>query len=103
MRNIPSKQIFLALLRTNRPDGEEINEEEIADDARNLYEKHLTWIELLSNRRLFLFEEIPRRCSSNFDRSNEQLKRIFDVYERYSGVEIEEALKNDGTLTAIGK
>lgn len=58
MRDIPSKEIFLALLHADRPEGEEIDEAGLADDARNLYQKQLTWVQLLSHRRLIPSEEI---------------------------------------------
>lgn len=54
MRASPSKEIFLALLHADRPEDEEIDEAGLADDARNLYQKQLTWIQLVSHRRLIL-------------------------------------------------
>jgi len=58
--NTSSKHIFLALLRADRPEEEEINNDEVLEDARNLYETNSKWqidgstfIQLLYNRRFF--------------------------------------------------
>ena len=58
MRDIPSKEILLALFHADRPEDEEIDEAGLADDARNLYQKQLTWVQLVSHRRLIFFEEL---------------------------------------------
>lgn len=60
IEDTPSKQIFLALLRADRPEGQDIDEEEISNDARNLYQTNSKWrmdgstfVQLLCNRRFF--------------------------------------------------
>ena len=54
----PSKRIFLALLRANRPEDEAFDEDEVVDDARYLSESISKWrtdgstfIRLLCDRR----------------------------------------------------
>lgn len=57
--NNPSKRIFLALLQSNRPEDNAINDKEILKDARDLYETESKWktdesifLRLLCTRRL---------------------------------------------------
>ena len=56
--DIPSTRIFLALLQANRPEDDNIDKDEVLDDARNLAESQAKWrvdgstfIRLLCNRR----------------------------------------------------
>jgi hypothetical protein len=57
----PSKRVFLALLQSDRPEDNSINEKKISNDARDLYETESKWksddsvfIRLLCTRRLLI-------------------------------------------------
>ncbi len=104
------------MLQADRPEDQEINHEKISDDARNLYETNSKWrtdgstfIELICNRRYFQMEKLSFKENSLFICSNEQLKQIFDGYQQFSGIDIEQMIKIDAdielsrTLMAIGK
>ena len=59
---IHSKRIFITLLQSNRPEDNDINDNEILKDARDLYETESKWktdgsifIRLLCTRRFDYF------------------------------------------------
>ncbi|CAF3349728.1 unnamed protein product [Rotaria sp. Silwood1] len=79
-----SKQIILALLQANRPEDDNIDDDEVLEDAQNLYETNAKW----------------RRDGSTFirllcNRSNANLKQIFDAYQQFSKIDIEQAIQID--------
>lgn len=114
--DIPSTRIFLALLQANRPEDDNIDKDEVLDDARNLAESQAKWrvdgstfIRLLCNRRYWIhFLGICTIFSISLF-SNAHLKQTFAAYQRYTRVDIEDTIKMDvnselsRTLMAIGK
>ncbi|CAF3699345.1 unnamed protein product [Rotaria sordida] len=80
----PSKQIILALLQANRPEDNDIDDDEVLEDAQYLYETNSKW----------------RRDGSTFirllcNRSNTHLKQIFDAYPQFSKTDIEQSIQID--------
>lgn len=76
------KDMLLTLYRAVRPEDNEISNTAVYRDARKLYESGAQW---RSKDSPFL----RLLCS----RSNGQLKQIFAVYNQFSDVDIEEAIK----------
>ncbi|CAF3384264.1 unnamed protein product [Rotaria sp. Silwood1] len=84
-----SKKIFLALLKSNRPEYNVIDDDELLRDARELYEGATQWkIDASIFVRLL--------CT----RSNAQLKQIFTNYLQFGKTNIEQAVQvyTDGDL-----
>ncbi|CAF4592347.1 unnamed protein product, partial [Rotaria sp. Silwood2] len=80
----PSQQIILALLQANRPEDDNIDDDEVLEDAQNLYETNTKW----------------RRDGSTFirllcNRSDANLKQIFDAYQQFSQIDIEQSIQID--------
>ncbi|CAF0771349.1 unnamed protein product [Didymodactylos carnosus] len=79
------KKILVALLQGSRPDSNEINEDDVQNDARSLYEAgekkwgtdESTFIQILCNR------------------SDVQLRAVFDAYSQFSKKDIEAAIKSE--------
>ncbi|CAF1295256.1 unnamed protein product [Adineta steineri] len=83
-RENPSKQIFLSLLQANRPEDNRIDEGQVVNDARNLYDSRSKWqtdgstfIQLLCNR------------------NNAHLKQTFAAYQQFNRFDIEQSIRND--------
>ncbi|CAF0945835.1 unnamed protein product [Adineta steineri] len=79
---LSTKKIYLTILQSNRPDDNNVNDNEILKDSRDLYETGAKWhvdgstfIQLL--------------CS----RSNLQLKHIFAAYQKFSNIDIEQTIR----------
>ncbi|CAF2947711.1 unnamed protein product [Rotaria sp. Silwood2] len=93
------KKLLVALIQGQRPESNRINENEIKNDAKQLYEAGIKkwgtdeskFIQILSNR------------------SNVQLKAIFEAYQQYSKRDIEDDIKSETSgslcngLLTIGK
>jgi hypothetical protein len=115
-RETSSRRIFLALLQANRPENDEIDEDEVLNDARNLHESNSTWridgstfIRLLCNRTFVFDQSIFRNIINHFLYfSNAHLKQTFDAYQKFNGIDIEQSIKRDTdtdlsrTLMTIG-
>jgi hypothetical protein len=115
-RETSSRRIFLALLQANRPENDEIDEDEVLNDARNLHESNSTWridgstfIRLLCNRRFVFDQSIFRNIIHHLLYfSNAHLKQTFDAYQKFSGMDIEQSIKSgtdidlSRTLMTIG-
>ncbi|CAF4083473.1 unnamed protein product [Rotaria magnacalcarata] len=83
----PSKQIIIALLQGNRPENDNIDEDEVLEDAQQLYQTNSKW----------------RKDGSTFvrllcNRSTENLKQIFATYQEFSGIDIEDSIQIDKDL-----
>ncbi|CAF1316041.1 unnamed protein product [Rotaria magnacalcarata] len=83
----PSKQIIIALLQGNRPENDNIDEDEVLEDAQQLYQTNSKW----------------RKDGSTFvrllcNRSTENLKQIFASYQEFSGIDIEDSIQIDKDL-----
>ena len=112
------RKILLALLQGQRPDSNEVNEDEAENDARTLFEAgekkwgtdEAKFVDIISSRRctiISLFIVFSTRFFSLA--SNAQLKAIYDAYGHFSKKDIETAIKSETSgnlcraLLAIGK
>ncbi|CAF2785426.1 unnamed protein product [Rotaria sp. Silwood2] len=88
-RDSPSKKLFLALLKSNRPESNDIDDNEILKDARQLCEGATTW---KTDGSIF----VQLLCT----RSNAQLRKIFASYQQFGKTDIEQATQvyTDGDL-----
>ncbi|CAM2712638.1 unnamed protein product [Rotaria socialis] len=83
----PSKLIIIALLQANRPENDNIDDDEVLEDAQQLYQTNSKW----------------RKDGSMFvrllcNRSTENLKQIFAAYQEFSGIDIEDSIQIDKDL-----
>ncbi|CAF0866559.1 unnamed protein product [Adineta ricciae] len=83
-RDDHSKHLLVALLRSNRPEEVAIVDNEIIQDAKELFETESRW-------RVDGSTLVRLLCT----RSNAQLAQIFTAYQQYSHVDIEQTIQKN--------
>ncbi|CAF0866652.1 unnamed protein product [Adineta ricciae] len=83
-RDDHSKHLLVALLRSNRPEEVAIVDDEIIQDAKELFETESKW-------RVDGSTLVRLLCT----RSNAQLAQLFTAYQQYSHVDIEQTIQKN--------